>query len=229
MPTAAGRRARRAASAARSAGAAVGARTGYEVIARGASLHGSRSAAVRPEISRRQGGDAESDLVLDVSDPQAIAAALAGVDVEVLVNNAGVGVLKPFMELTRRRVDADGRRQLQRAVRRDARRAPGDDRAEESGHIVIIGSIAGRSAFVGGTCYAATKHAVMGFTRVPHARGARLGGEGVGRESGLGGDELRLRRATTTGSLPPTMWPTPSRTVSRRRRTSSSIGWKCAR
>src|SRR5215831_18402470 len=33
-----------------------------------------------------------------------------------------------------------------------------------SGHIVVIGSIAGRSAFVGGTCYAATKHAVMAFT-----------------------------------------------------------------
>ena len=28
----------------------------------------------------------------------------------------------------------------------------------------MIGSIAGRSAFVGGTCYAATKHAVMAFS-----------------------------------------------------------------
>jgi 3-oxoacyl-[acyl-carrier protein] reductase len=36
--------------------------------------------------------------------------------------------------------------------------------ARESGHVVVIGSIAGRSAFVGGTCYAATKHAVMGFS-----------------------------------------------------------------
>jgi NADP-dependent 3-hydroxy acid dehydrogenase YdfG len=32
------------------------------------------------------------------------------------------------------------------------------------GHIVIVGSIAGRSAFVGGTCYGGTKHAVMGFS-----------------------------------------------------------------
>ena len=29
--------------------------------------------------------------------------------------------------------------------------------------MVIVGSIAGRSAFVGGAGYAATKHAVMGF------------------------------------------------------------------
>jgi 3-oxoacyl-[acyl-carrier protein] reductase len=36
--------------------------------------------------------------------------------------------------------------------------------ARRSGHIVMIGSISGRSAFVGGTCYAATKHAVMAFT-----------------------------------------------------------------
>jgi NADP-dependent 3-hydroxy acid dehydrogenase YdfG len=34
----------------------------------------------------------------------------------------------------------------------------------KSGHIVVIGSISGRSAFVNGTCYAATKHAVMGFS-----------------------------------------------------------------
>jgi 3-oxoacyl-[acyl-carrier protein] reductase len=31
------------------------------------------------------------------------------------------------------------------------------------GHVVIVGSISGRSAFIGGTAYAASKHAVAGF------------------------------------------------------------------
>jgi 3-oxoacyl-[acyl-carrier protein] reductase len=35
--------------------------------------------------------------------------------------------------------------------------------ARGRGRVVIVGSIAGRSAFVGGACYAATKHFVMGF------------------------------------------------------------------
>lgn len=32
-----------------------------------------------------------------------------------------------------------------------------------SGHVIVIGSLAGRNAFSGGSCYAATKHAVIGF------------------------------------------------------------------
>ena len=36
--------------------------------------------------------------------------------------------------------------------------------ARGRGHIVNIGSLSGRGAFVGGTCYAATKHAVVGFS-----------------------------------------------------------------
>src|SRR5215207_783525 len=38
---------------------------------------------------------------VDITNPDAVAAALSGIDAQVLVNNAGVGTLKPFMELTR--------------------------------------------------------------------------------------------------------------------------------
>jgi 3-hydroxy acid dehydrogenase/malonic semialdehyde reductase len=102
-------------------------------------------------------------LVLDITKPSDVSEALSGVDAQVLVNNAGVGFLKPFMELTRDEwtqmvdVNFNALFDVTRAV------LPGMI-ARNNGHVVVIGSIAGRSAFVGGSCYAATKHAVMAFT-----------------------------------------------------------------
>ena len=40
-------------------------------------------------------------LVADITDPDAVARTLSGIDAQVLVNNAGVGAIKPFLELTR--------------------------------------------------------------------------------------------------------------------------------
>jgi 3-oxoacyl-[acyl-carrier protein] reductase len=101
--------------------------------------------------------------VADVADPDAIAAALSGVEARVLINNAGVGPNKPFLDLTReewrRMVDVNFN-----ALYDVTRLLLPGMIARRSGHIVMIGSISGRSAFVGGTCYAATKHAVMAFT-----------------------------------------------------------------
>jgi NADP-dependent 3-hydroxy acid dehydrogenase YdfG len=36
--------------------------------------------------------------------------------------------------------------------------------ARGRGHVVTIGSLAGRNTFAGGTCYTGTKHFVMGFS-----------------------------------------------------------------
>jgi NADP-dependent 3-hydroxy acid dehydrogenase YdfG len=89
--------------------------------------------------------------------------ALDGVRADVLVNNAGVGYLKPLLELTPEEwnamvdVNFNALFHVTRAV------LPGMVERGR-GHIVMVGSIAGRSAFVGGACYAATKHAVMGFS-----------------------------------------------------------------
>lgn len=107
------------------------------------------------------GGEAEA-IVMDVADPASVERALAGRDCDVLVNNAGVGVLKPLLELTpaewHRMIDVNVNAlfHVTRAV------LPGMV-ARGRGHVVIVGSIAGRSAFVGGAGYATTKHAVMGF------------------------------------------------------------------
>jgi short-subunit dehydrogenase len=100
--------------------------------------------------------------VIDLTDPNAVASGLAGIDAQLLVNNAGVGVLKPFLELSRdewiRMVNVNFNALF------DVTRALLPSMvARKSGHVVVIGSIAGRSAFPGGSCYAATKHAANAF------------------------------------------------------------------
>jgi 3-hydroxy acid dehydrogenase/malonic semialdehyde reductase len=115
---------------------------------------------LRREIS--DAGARCTPLIVDLTKPDDVARAFRGLDAEVLVNNAGVMTQKPFLELTseewHRMVDVNlnalyhvTHAVLPRMVER------------RRGHIVIIGSISGRSTYVGGTCYSATKHAVVGF------------------------------------------------------------------
>jgi len=117
--------------------------------------------AVMREVAAR--GGTCTPLAVDLRDGSAVDAALGSLQADVLVNNAGVISKKPFLELTAAEwhemvdVNLNALFYATRAV------LPGMV-SRGFGHVVIIGSIAGRSAFVGGTCYAATKHAVMGFS-----------------------------------------------------------------
>lgn len=101
-------------------------------------------------------------VAVDVRDGVATAAALTGLHVDVLVNNAGVAVMKPFLEMTAEEwnrqveVNVNALYHVTRAV------LPGMMQRGR-GHVCIIGSTAGRNTFVGGTCYTGTKHFVMGF------------------------------------------------------------------
>jgi 3-oxoacyl-[acyl-carrier protein] reductase len=101
-------------------------------------------------------------IAIDITDPLAVQTSLSGIDAQVLVNNAGVGVLKPLLELTREQwmqmvnLNFNALFDVTRAI------APAMV-ARRSGHVVIIGSITGRSPFAGGTCYAATKAAANSF------------------------------------------------------------------
>jgi NADP-dependent 3-hydroxy acid dehydrogenase YdfG len=128
------------------------ARDGYEIVA--VARKRQELDALCEEIDKT--GARCRAVVLDVADGPAVARMLAGVDVDVLVNNAGVGTLKPFVELTpedwHRMVDvnANALYHVTRAV------LPGMI-ARGRGHICTVGSIASRSAFVGGSCYAGTK------------------------------------------------------------------------
>lgn len=98
----------------------------------------------------------------DITHGLATAQALTGLHVDVLINNAGVAHLKPFLEMTaeewHRQVDVNVNAlyHVTRAV------LPGMVQRGR-GHVCIIGSTAGRNTFAGGSCYSGTKHFVMGF------------------------------------------------------------------
>jgi 3-oxoacyl-[acyl-carrier protein] reductase len=130
----------------------------YEIVAAARSEEELRTLA--SEIA--EAGVRCTTVVLDVADPTAVAEALGGLDVDVLINNAGVGVMKPLLELAPEEwhamvdVNLNALYHVTRAV------LPGMVERGR-GHVVVIGSVAGRSAFAGGTAYTATKHAVLGF------------------------------------------------------------------
>ncbi len=109
----------------------------------------------------RDGGRCRT-LVADLRDAAAVRDALAGIEVDVLVNNAGVAIMRPFLELSE--ADWNGMVDVNLNALYHVTRAllPGMIERRR-GDVIVVGSLAGRNTFIGGTCYAATKHAVMGF------------------------------------------------------------------
>jgi NADP-dependent 3-hydroxy acid dehydrogenase YdfG len=132
--------------------------TAYRVVA--VARSGDELESLARDIAA--GGGECRPMVADLRNGPETERALSGLEPDVLVNNAGIGYLKPFLEITAEEwhstvdVNFNSLYHVTRSVL-PAMVARG------SGHVVIIGSIASRSAFVGGTCYGATKHAVMGF------------------------------------------------------------------
>ena len=84
--------------------------------------------------------------------------------VDVLVNNAGVALLRPFDQLTLADWDTTMATNLRSMFLVTQAVLPGM-RARRRGAIVNIASLAGRNGFAGGTAYCASKHAVLGFGR----------------------------------------------------------------
>lgn len=128
------------------------ARDGYEIVA--VARKKKELDALCDEIDRTD--TRCRALVLDVTDAAAVARELNGIDADVLVNNAGIGVMKPFTELTpddwHRTIDVNVN-----ALYHVTRAVLPSMIARRRGHVCTIGSIASRSAFVGGSCYAGTK------------------------------------------------------------------------
>jgi NADP-dependent 3-hydroxy acid dehydrogenase YdfG len=125
---------------------------GYDIIA---AARGQRELeSLRAEI--QQAGGACRVLVLDLTDPAAIASMLRDLTVDVLVNNAGIGIIKPFTELT----PGDWQTMMDvnvNALFHVTRALLPAMLARGSGHVCTIGSISGRSAYIGGSAYSGTK------------------------------------------------------------------------
>lgn len=83
---------------------------------------------------------------------------------DVLVNNAGILIAKPFLELTLDDWDATMATNV-RSLYLMTRAVLPAMRRRRSGTIVNVASLAGRNGFAGGTAYTASKHAVLGFSR----------------------------------------------------------------
>jgi 3-hydroxy acid dehydrogenase/malonic semialdehyde reductase len=131
----------------------------YDIIA--VARNAGELASLESEIEI--GGGVCRTIVLDIADEKAVSTALRGLEVDVLVNNAGVASMKPFLELTsaewHRMVDVNFN-----SLYYVTHALIGGMVERKRGFVVTIGSLAGRNSFVGGSCYSATKHAVNGFT-----------------------------------------------------------------
>ena len=84
--------------------------------------------------------------------------------IDTLVNNAGVLVAKPFLELTLEEWDRTMATNVRSMFLVTRAVLPGM-RERRRGDVVNIASLAGRNGFAGGTAYTASKHAVLGFSR----------------------------------------------------------------
>lgn len=130
-------------------------RAGYEVhaVARNAAaLHALRSENLAIHAH-----------ALDITDRPAVEAAIAGLPVDVLVNNAGMmPPLISFADMTPADMDATVATNLIATLFLTRLVVPGM-RARGSGHIVFTGSSAGHAPFPNLAVYSATKAALSGF------------------------------------------------------------------
>jgi 3-oxoacyl-[acyl-carrier protein] reductase len=98
--------------------------------------------------------------------------------VEILVNNAGLGMFGPFHERTESDWDAVLATNLKAVFLTSRAVAPAMIRLGR-GHIINISSLASKSAFPGGAIYCASKWGLMGLTACMaedlRAHGVRVG------------------------------------------------------
>ncbi len=105
----------------------------------------------------------------DVADPAQVDRVIQVVTgglgpIEVLVNNAGIAIAKPFIETTLEEWDRTFATNVRSLYLLTHAVLPGM-KARGIGDIVNIASIAGKNGVANATAYSASKHAMMGFSR----------------------------------------------------------------
>ncbi|MBE2275350.1 MAG: SDR family oxidoreductase [Rhodobacteraceae bacterium] len=139
--------------------------TGYEVVAFGR----------RPEALAELQALGLQTRAVDLADRAALASALAGLEPDVLVNNAGMMPrMAPFCDLDGEEIDRAVAVNFGSVLAMTRAVAPGM-RSRGRGHIFFTGSTAGHAPFANLAVYCATKAAVGGFAQAlrldlaPHA------------------------------------------------------------
>jgi len=84
--------------------------------------------------------------------------------IEILINNAGIGYFAPVQEASEANWDSVLDTNLKAVFLLSKAVAPGMIQRRE-GHIVNVGSLAGKSAFAGGAIYCASKWGLLGLTQ----------------------------------------------------------------
>jgi len=123
-----------------------------ERAASGLRAAGIQVLALRTDVTR---GDEVASLVSETQ--------RAFGPVDILVNNAGIGIFGPFQEQTEADWNAIMDTNLKSVFLVSRAVAPGMIR-RKTGHIINIGSLAGKSAFANGAVYCASKWGLLGLT-----------------------------------------------------------------
>lgn len=140
----------------------MGAATVEQFTKRGLIVHAvARDAERLAELAERTGAIPHA---VDLSDTKAVESELAGLEIDVLVNNAGVSAPGNILDAREETVDAMVDVNLRAVLHLLRILLPGMVE-RDLGHVVNLSSIAGRYNFFGHTAYHATKAAVSQISR----------------------------------------------------------------
>lgn len=140
---------------------------GYKVFAAG------RNRSALKELQAERPGI--EPIAIDVTDLDALAAVLADLHVDVLINNAGImPPLGNFADMAFADIDTTLEVNLSATIRLTRLIVP-QMRERQSGHIIFTGSSAAHAAFENVAVYSASKAAIAGFAAALRADLSRYG------------------------------------------------------